>query len=63
VLGLAAAFAVSRFLSSLLFGITSHDPATFAAVAALLLAVSAAAVLIPARRATKINPVVALRKD
>jgi ABC-type antimicrobial peptide transport system permease subunit len=63
VLGLAAAFAVSRFLSSLLFGITSHDPATFAGVAALLLAVSAAAVLIPARRATQINPVVALRKE
>jgi putative ABC transport system permease protein len=63
VLGLAAAFAVSRFLSSLLFGITSHDPATFAGVAGLLLAVSAAAVLIPARRATQINPVVALRKD
>jgi ABC-type antimicrobial peptide transport system permease subunit len=62
-LGLTAAFALSRFLESLLFGVTTHDPATFAGVAALLAIVSAFAVVIPARRATMVNPMVALRKD
>jgi len=63
VLGLAAAFALSRFLESLLFGITPYDPMTYAGVAALLLVVSAFAVFIPARRAAMVHPIVALRKD
>jgi len=61
--GLLAAFALSRFLQTLLFGITGHDPMTFVAVAGLLTLVSALAVLIPAYRATMVNPIVALRKD
>jgi putative ABC transport system permease protein len=63
VVGLVIAFAVSRFLESLLFGITSHDLATFIGVPAVLAVVSAFAVLIPALRATRVNPLVALRKD
>jgi putative ABC transport system permease protein len=61
--GLAAAFALSRFLESLLFGVTTHDPMTFTGVAVVLVVVSALAVLIPARRATMVNPLVALRRD
>jgi putative ABC transport system permease protein len=63
VLGLVVASAVSFVLEGLLFGITAHDPATFAAVIVLLLLVGALAILIPARRATRINPLVALRQD
>ncbi len=63
VLGLAAALAVSRFLESLLFGVTARDPATFVGVSALLGIVSVLAVLIPARRATQVNPLVALREE
>jgi putative ABC transport system permease protein len=62
-LGLVAAFAASRYLESLLFGVTTHDPTTFAAVPALLLLVSLIAVIIPARRATRVNPIQALRED
>jgi putative ABC transport system permease protein len=61
-LGFGAALAVSGFLKSLLFGITPYDPATFASVLALLVVVSVLAVMIPARRATRINPLVALRR-
>jgi len=61
--GLAAAFALSRFLTTLLFGVTAHDPTTFAIVTALLVVVSVIAVLIPAHRATRVNPIAALRED
>jgi putative ABC transport system permease protein len=61
--GLAIAFGVSRFLESLLFGVTAHDPMTYAAVTMVLILVTAIAVLIPARRATRINPIAALRED
>jgi putative ABC transport system permease protein len=63
VLGLSVAIAVSGLLEGLLFGITARDPATFAGVIALLVLVGALAILIPARRATRINPLVALRND
>jgi putative ABC transport system permease protein len=63
LLGLTAAVAASSAITALLFGITRLDPSTYAAVAALLLLVSAAACLIPARRAVSINPVVALRAE
>ncbi|HYR89546.1 MAG TPA: FtsX-like permease family protein [Terriglobia bacterium] len=63
VLGLAVAFALSRFLEGLLFGVTAHDAPTFVGVAFLLLVVSVFAVLIPARRATQVDPLVALRKE
>jgi len=63
LLGLSAAVAASSAITALLFGITRLDPLTYAAVAALLLLVSAAACLIPARRAVSINPVDALRAE
>jgi putative ABC transport system permease protein len=62
-IGLAGAVALSRFLDSLLFGVGATDPATFAAVACMLLIVAALACLIPARRATRVDPVIALRND
>jgi putative ABC transport system permease protein len=61
--GVLAALALSRLLSSLLFGVGAGDPATYAGVSALLLLVSAAACWIPARRATRVDPVTALRSE
>ena len=60
-LGLGGAFALTRLLSNLLFGVSSTDPLTFAVVALGLLAIALFASFIPARRATRISPVVALR--
>jgi len=59
--GLAAAFAGTRLLADLFYGVTPNDPVTYAAVAALLLAVVLLACWIPARRATRVSPVIALR--
>jgi len=63
VLGVIAAFAVTRLMSSLLFGIRPTDPVTFAVLAVLLGAVSLAASYLPARRATRVDPMIALRSE
>ncbi|MHB8303744.1 MAG: ADOP family duplicated permease [Acidobacteriaceae bacterium] len=61
--GLASAFALSRLLKSLLYGVGPHDPLSFVAVTLLLALVALAATLIPARAAMKVEPVVALRHE
>ena len=63
VIGLLIAAAASRVLTGLLVGVTAHDPMTFIAMPLVLLGVSVAACLIPARRATKVEPVEALRAE
>ena len=60
--GVGLALWMSRFVSSFLFGVTATDPATFAGVTALLAAVGLVASYLPARRATKVDPMVVLRE-
>jgi putative ABC transport system permease protein len=60
-IGLAASFALTRLMESLLFEVSTTDQATFAGVAALLVAVATLACWIPARRASRVDPMVALR--
>jgi ABC-type antimicrobial peptide transport system permease subunit len=63
VSGLAGAFAVTRYLESMLFGLTALDPTVFVAVTALLTITAVLACYVPARRATRVDPIVALRHE
>jgi len=63
LVGVAAALAAGRLISSFLFGAQARDPAAISAVAAILLLVAAAACWAPARRASRIDPMTALRNE
>ncbi len=63
VIGLAGAWALSRYVESQLFGVKPADPTIFAAAAAILALVAAAAALVPGWRASRINPVRALKYE
>jgi len=63
VVGLAAAFGLGRLMTSFLFGVTARDPAVFVAVPVVLAAVALVAVWLPARRASRIDPIIALRVE
>jgi putative ABC transport system permease protein len=62
-IGVAAALVLTRSLSRLLFGVQAADPLTFAAMAAVLMAAALAGCYVPARRATRVNPIAALKTE
>ena len=62
-IGLAGAFGLTRLIATQLFSVRATDPATFATVTVVLVAVAVAATLVPALRATRIDPLTALREE
>jgi putative ABC transport system permease protein len=61
--GVAAAYGLTRLMTSLLFNVRATDPATFAVISLLLMGIAFLAAYLPARRATKVDPLVALRHE
>jgi ABC-type antimicrobial peptide transport system permease subunit len=62
-IGAIGALGLTQLMASQLFGVTAHDPITFAGVAALLMVIAVAACYTPARRAMRVDPMVALRRE
>jgi putative ABC transport system permease protein len=62
-IGLAASLALTRLMKGLLFGVSAADPLTFVVIALLLVGVALMAALVPARRAAKVGPMAALRRE